>query len=131
MDEGLARSVGTWSLIAWLLVTAGLALADRSAAAGVACGGAASLGLFSLHRLLMPAWRHAQGRRKARRWLWAIWVVKWPLVGALLYLSLSVARAAPGWVCAGAGLVPAVATAMALRAAVWGQFRLRADTEGG
>jgi hypothetical protein len=120
-----------WSLVIWVLATAVLVVGDRGAALGVACGGAVSVGLFSLHRSLVKMWCCAGLRGRARRWLWVIWVAKWPLVGSFLYLALREGQAAPGWMCAGAGLVPAVATVIALKESCLARPTPRADAEIG
>ena len=47
---------------------------------------------------------------------WAIWAVKWPLLGALLYVIFKHGIASPIGVALGVGILPATATAIALRA---------------
>jgi hypothetical protein len=106
--------VGLWSLVAWAFATAGLAAVDRVAAAGIAFGGGLSLGLFALHRSTLALWRAAPTRRRARVCIWTIWALKWPLVASLLFAAVRSEYASPVWICVGAGLVPGVATLVAL-----------------
>ena len=128
---GLAERVGRWSLVAWVLATAGMVAVDARAAAGFALGGGVSLGLFTLHRALASMWMRPPRRRAARAWPWAVWLVKYPAVGTLLYVALMAEWVTPGWVCVGVGLVPAVATALALRALAVDRYRTRTPAEAG
>jgi hypothetical protein len=123
--------VSLWCLIAWVLASAGLAAADSRAAIGFSSGGAVSLGIFSLHRSLVRWWWCKSDRRKARVWLWIIWVMKWPLVGTFLYCALKTGRVAPEWICVGAGLVPAMATIAAVQSLVAARRSPSAGAEAG
>ncbi len=110
-----ARRVLVWSLLVWSgLALAALALGPR-AAAGVAVGGGIVLGSFAIHMGLARAWLGSERRRRARFYLWALWLVKWPLIAAILYVSIRTGFASPLWVCVGTAVVPLMATATAIR----------------
>ncbi len=110
-----ARRVWVWSLVVWLgLALAALALGPH-AAAGVVVGGGIVLASFAIHMALARAWLGSDRRRGARWYLWALWLVKWPLIAAILYVSIRMGFASPVWVCAGAAVVPLMATATAIR----------------
>jgi hypothetical protein len=112
----LIERVSRWALVVLVSAGGGLLVFSPKAAAGVAIGGGLSLGLLALHRALASRWL-LSGRGRARRVaFWALWLLKWPCLCLLLYLALSRGWVAAGWLCAGAGLVPAVATGLALRA---------------
>ncbi len=114
---GLAEKVERWSVLVLALAVAGALAVDRGAAAGIALGGGVSLGLFGLHRALVRSWLEpTRRRRRARICFWAVWFLKWPALGLLLYASISRAWVTPLWLCVGVGLVPGVTTALAARA---------------
>jgi hypothetical protein len=110
-----ATRIGLWSLVLWGGAAAGAAWAGPEAVGGVATGGAVTLCSYAIHLGLARSWAFGRRRRSARAYLWFLWLLKWPLVGSLLYVSLRTGFAAPGWICAGAGIVPVAATLFALR----------------
>jgi len=61
--------------------------------------------------------------------LWAVWLLKWPALGVLLYLAVTRHWVAVPWLCGGIGVVPAVTTALVVRALVVDRWR-RAATGG-
>jgi len=114
LDLGLAERAGLWALALWLVATGGLLAVSASAAAGLALGGGLTLSSLALHLALARAWLRPPRRRWARGYLWAIWLVKWPAVGALLWFAVKSGWASPIWLCVGTGIVPLVATVMAV-----------------
>ncbi len=120
---GLVARVTKWSALALLAACVLLLGVDPRAAAGLALGGGISLGVVLFYRTLLAKCIGGVHRRRVRMVLWAVWLLKWPALGALLYLVISRAWVPVGWMCVGIGLVPAVATAMALRAAVAGRMK--------
>jgi hypothetical protein len=102
----------------WAAAIIAAAPAGAAAATGVALGGGITLASLALHLSLAAQWRRRlQPRRSARIYLWFLWLAKWPLVGTALWYCLTRGVASPVWVCVGAAVVPAVATALALRRA--------------
>ena len=126
-----ARGVARWSAAVWALGTAALLTFDRQAALGLAVGGGIGVSLFVVHWSLARMWRHPLGLRRARRWLWVILAVKWPVMGTLLYLAVSRAWAAPAWICVGAGVVPGVATILCFAGLLRARLRRPASAEVG
>jgi hypothetical protein len=121
----LLDRVGYWSFAVWALTTLGMIGIDHRAAAGVGLGGALSLGLLGLHAALLKAWMRSLRRRVVRIGLWAIWLVKWPALGGLLYWALSGGWVTPLWLCVGVGLVPAVTTGLVVWSLVADGWRNR------
>ena len=115
----------------WALGAVALLSFDQPAAMGFALGGGIGVGLFLAQRSLAGLWARPLGRRRARLWLWAIWAVKWPLVGTTLYLALRGGLAAPVWICVGAGLVPGMATILCLVGLLRAHFGRTASVEMG
>jgi len=110
------RAVAWWSLAVWLAAIVAALPAGAAAAGGIALGGGITLVSLALHLSLASQWgRPRQRRRSARIYLWFLWLAKWPLVGTALWYCLTRGMASPVWVCVGAAVVPAVATALALR----------------
>lgn len=120
---GLVERVTRWSALALVAACAPLLGVDPRAAAGLALGGGISLGIVLFYRTLLAKCIGGVHRRRVRMVLWAVWLLKWPALGALLYLVISRAWVPVGWMCVGVVLVPAVATAMALKAAAGGWMR--------
>jgi len=116
LPTGLIGRMGAWGFVVLVLATLGAGLVERRLAVGVAIGGAVTLAMFGLHRALAPAMLASPGRRWLRTVFWAIWAVKWPLVGALLYIIFKRGLASPIGVALGVGILPAIATGFALRA---------------
>ncbi|GEM_PF-1378363 len=128
---GVAGRVARWSLAAWAAAMLGAIAAGPRAAAGMALGGALSLGLFSLHRVLVATCVRPEHWRKWRVVFWSVWVLKWPAVGTLLYLVVKGGWVSPMWLCAGVALVPGVATALAVRALIADGLRKNAVLDAG
>lgn len=123
-------SLVMWGVLALLgLGTLALAPFDTHAAHGLAIGGGISFGTIALYRALVRAWVRPDRWRKGRIVLVAVWLVKWPALGALLYLALKEWRVSPVWVCVGVGLLPAVVTAIALWAHVTPDWQRKATLE--
>ncbi len=116
LPAGLIGRMGAWGFVVLVLATLVASLVERKLAVGVAIGGAVTLAMFGLHRALAPAMLASPRRRWLRVIFWAIWAVKWPLVGALLYLIFKHGIASPIGVALGVGILPAIATVLALRA---------------
>lgn len=106
--------VGWWSLAVWAVAVAGALPIGANAAVGVLVGGGITLAFLALHLSLASLWARPRRHWSARAYLWFLWVAKWPLVGAALWYCLKAGVASPVWVCAGAALVPVVATVSAL-----------------
>jgi hypothetical protein len=115
IDLGTAERVGIWSAAIWSLSVLAALPAGPDKALGLAAGGGIILGFFALHLALARQWTAHPRPRFARIYLWFIWLLKWPACGLLLYLAIASGRAHPIWLCLGAGIVPLVATTLALR----------------
>ncbi|MCJ7752237.1 MAG: hypothetical protein MUQ65_14315 [Armatimonadetes bacterium] len=122
-DLGTAERVGMWSAAVWSLAVLAALTAGPGRALGLAAGGGITLGFFALHLALARQWTAPTRRRSARIYLWFVWLVKWPACGTLLYLALTSGWADPIWLCLGAGIIPLVATAFALRMLLRGRAR--------
>ena len=122
-DLRMAERVGMWSAAVWSLAVLAALGAGPGRALGLAAGGGLTLGFFALHLALARQWIEPARRRSARVYLWLLWLVKWPAAATLLYLSLKSGWADPIWLCLGAGTVPLVATAFALRMLLRGRAR--------
>jgi hypothetical protein len=114
-DNGLSfvRRIGTASALLWVVAILGALPHATGAAAGLAIGGALTLGFFALHLALARRWLR-QSRPSGRLYLWALWLVKWPAVGAVLYLAITSGLADPLWLCVGAAIIPLTTTIFAL-----------------
>ncbi|MBN1460701.1 MAG: hypothetical protein JXA57_14295 [Armatimonadetes bacterium] len=123
-DTSLARRIGLASLLTWLVLIVVVLPVGHREAAGAALGGGLILVLFALHLRLAQAWLRS-GAKVAQVCLWLLCFLKWPLVIAALFVAIRAGIVAPVWVCVGASVVPAVATAIGLR-----MLRLFARTEG-
>jgi len=126
---GLVSLVMWGALALWGLGTLALLPLDARAACGMAVGGGIGLGTLALYRALVKAWVRPDRWRRGRFVLAGIWLVKWPVLGALLYLALKEWRVSPVWVCVGVGLVPAVVTAVAVWAHVTPDWQQKATLE--
>ncbi len=115
-DLGPAERVGIWSAALWSAAVLLALPAGAGRALGLAIGGGFTLGFLALHLALARQWIAPTRRRSARVYLWAVWLVKWPAAGTLLYLAFRSGLADPAWLCLGAGIVPLVATVFAARA---------------
>ena len=122
-DLGTAERVGMWSAVVWSVAVLAALGAGPGRALGLAAGGGITLGFFALHLTLARQWIAPTRRRSARVYLWLLWLVKWPAAATLLYLALKSGWADPIWLCLGAGTVPLVATALALRMLLPGRAR--------
>ena len=122
-DLRMAERVGMWSAAVWSLAVLAALGAGADKALGIATGGGVTLGFFVLHLALARQWIAPTRRRSARIYLWFVWLVKWPACGTLLYLALTSGWADPIWLCLGAGIIPLVATAFALRMLLRGRAR--------
>lgn len=113
---GLVERITRWALVATLALTGAALTTGVRATLGVALGGSIGLLLFGLHRRLFGSF--LQPRRKLRGLVgyWALWSVKWPLLGGVLYFSLKSGMVSAGWLCIGVSIIPGVAVALALRA---------------
>jgi hypothetical protein len=58
-----------------------------------------------------------------------VWLVKWPALGALLYLSLTQWQVSALWLCVGVGLVPGITTVIVLWVLVRSRGNRRAMLE--
>ncbi len=125
----VAARIGLWSLVLWTGAMAAAALAGPQALGGVAAGGALTLCSYAVHLALTRSWMSGRARRSARVYLWFLWLLKWPLVCAVLYAALSTNLAAPSWLCLGVGIVPIAATLFALYALLGGGGLGRAQGE--
>ncbi len=113
---GLVKRVGIGAavtLVAAVLLAASVSL---PLAVGVALGGGFMLLLYGVYRVLAPVMLSAPARRRSRVLFWAVWALKWPLLAGLLYFSFRSGLASPLGVALGAGLLPAVAVLLVLRA---------------
>ena len=78
---------------------------------------------MALHGALARGWRASlrgstAPNRRRRAVLWAVWVLKWPVLGTVLWLALRNGWVSAGWLCVGVGLTPGVIVMMAAAAAV-------------
>jgi len=121
---GLVELVVRRALMVWALGMVCLLPISARAAAGVTVGGGISVGMVVLYRALVNTWVRPDRWRRGRFALLGVWLVKWPVVGALLYFAMKDWQVSPLWLCAGVGLVPAVVTAVA----VWVHFRADWET---
>jgi len=113
---GLIERVTRGSVLAALALCLAALTVGPKQALGAAFGGAISLLLLSLHRALGARILGPQRKLVGLIEYWAIWAMKWPLLGFTLYLALRSGIVSPGWLCIGASVVPAVSVALALRA---------------
>jgi hypothetical protein len=116
LPAGLIGRLGAWSAALLLLAVLTAVFQDRALAVGIALGGALALALLGLHRALAPALLTSPRRRVVRAAFWTVWAVKWPLICALLYVVFRHHLASPAGIAIGVGILPAVATLLALRA---------------
>jgi hypothetical protein len=126
---GLVERVSRWSALVLVVACATALALDARAAAGIGFGGGLSLGMLTFYRGLANRWTRSRRRRAAGAFFWVLWFLKWPALGALLYIVLSRGWVTPGWLCMGAGLVPAVTTGLALKALAADGWR-RTDAVG-
>jgi hypothetical protein len=112
---GSVAKVGWWSLAVWSALVIGALVVGPTAAAGVALGGGMTLGFLALHLSLVRLWARPRRHWSARAYLWFLWLAKWPLVGTALWFCLKGGLVSPVWICAGAAIVPTVATLVAVR----------------
>ncbi len=105
---GLVELVVRRALAVWVVGTLCALPFDLGAAVGLALGGGLGIGSVLLYRGLARAWLRPERRRRGKYVLALLWVVKWPVLGGLLYVGLRFGQASPVWVCVGVGLVPAV-----------------------
>jgi hypothetical protein len=117
------------ALIVWAVGTLCLVPVGLGAASGLALGGGVSVGTLVLYRALVRAWARPDRWRRGRLVFAGVWLVKWPAVGALLYFALKDWQVSPLWLCAGIGLVPAVATAVAVWTLIGSERSRRAVVE--
>ncbi len=115
IDLRMAQRTGFAALILWLAAVGGLLGVSSRGAAGLLLGGGITLGFLALHLALAKIWLRPGPRRWVRPYLWGIWLVKWPLVSVVLWFGIKSGWANPIALCAGAGIIPMVATVMALR----------------
>ena len=123
---GLIRKVGLGALVVYLTAVPAVAVFNRPLAVGIALGGGFVLGLMGLYRALAPAMFAAPEARRSRVIFWIAWLLKWPVMGAVLFFAFRSRLAAPMGVGLGAGIVPAVAVALVFRALLvdlWGKWR--------
>jgi len=113
---GLFERVTRGSLLTAVGLTLGALLSGPKQALGAALGSAIGLLLFSLHRGLGSRMLRPQQKLVGLIGCWALWAAKWPVVGAILYLTLRSGMVSPGWLCIGVSIVPAVSVALAVRA---------------
>lgn len=116
LPAGLIGRLGIWSAGVLVLAALTTVLQDRALAVGIAFGGTLTLALLGLHRALAPALLASPRRRVVRIAFWTVWALKWPLICALLYVIFRDRLASPAGVAIGVGILPAVATLLALRA---------------
>lgn len=121
---GLVERAARWAAAVGLAAAAPLALCNPHAAAGLLLGIAIGLGLLLVHRALVVAWVAPLRRRAVWIGYGVFWVLKWPIVGLLLFLALGAGWVSAGWLCVGVGAAPAAATALVLHQL------LRAGREG-
>lgn len=110
----LAKRTGLNALLLWLAVVGGLWAFFPREAAGVLLGGGLTLFFLAIHLSLAQSWLRPGPRRWVRLYLWGVWLVKWPLVVALLWFGIKTEWASPIGLCLGAAIIPLTATAMAL-----------------
>ncbi len=115
---GLARRVAIWAAGLWVSASLISALASRSLSLGLVVGGGAMLLMFEVYRWMASVILIPGRRRRSLALFWGVWLAKWPLVGGALYLALRGGAASPAGVALGFAIVPAVATAIVLRALV-------------
>lgn len=120
---GLIARMSRWGAVVFVASTLVAACLDSRLAAGLGIGGGITLAIFHLHRRLAPALLGSPTRRRWRALFWAIWLVKLPVIGALLHLAFKAGVAAPVGVALGAGTLPAVATVIAVRAVLADAWR--------
>lgn len=114
IDLRLAERAGFSALVLWLVAVGGMLSVSTRGAAGLLLGGGLTLSFLALHLALAKTWLRPGPRRWVRLYLWGIWLVKWPLVAGLLWFGIKTGWASPIGLCAGAGIIPLVATVMAL-----------------
>lgn len=107
--------IGTASAALWAAAILAALRYGPGAAAGIAIGGALTLASFALHVVLARHWL-GQARPSGRLYLWALWLIKWPTVGALLYFPVTSGLAPSFWLCVGAAIIPTTAIIFALPA---------------
>ncbi len=117
--------MGWWATALTVAGALGALLVDSRLGYGIAVGGGIALLLFAVYRVLAPAMLAAPTQRRPRVVFWLVWCAKWPVVAAALYVSFRHGAAAPAGVAVGAGILPAVATGMALRAVLADAWRSR------
>jgi len=81
------------------------------AAGGLAAG--AGIGITGLLLLQNLAPRASRAKRP-RRWLWGLWVIKFPILCSLLYFLIGREWVSPVAFCVGVGVVPATLTTITL-----------------
>jgi hypothetical protein len=118
LRTGFIGSVRKAALLLWGLLVVGALGAGRPAVTGVLLGGGISIGSFEFYRLLGAALLQPERVRRARIWLYLIWMVKWPALWLLLYWAIGDGQVALEWLCLGLGAVPAALMLLALCAAV-------------
>jgi hypothetical protein len=118
LPREMVRRVGRWGVGSYLLLSLGAFCWDRALGGGVAVGGALTLSLFGIHSVLAPTMFSAPTARRSRVLFWLVWTGKWPAIGAALFYSLRAGLASPLGLGAGAAILPAVATGLALHALV-------------
>jgi hypothetical protein len=113
---GLLRKVGIGAAASYLAALLAGAWHSAAMAGGIALGGGFALALFLLYRALAGAMLSGLSRRRALTLFWLVWAIKWPALCAALYFAFKTQLAAPVGVALGAGLLPAVALLLVLRA---------------
>ena len=115
---GLTPRMARWGAASLVAAIVGTALGNHRLAVGLAVGGGITLALFQLHRVLVPAMLSSPTQPAWRALFWAVWALKLPLIGMVLYIAFRTDLADPVGVALGAGILPVIATVIAVRAAL-------------
>jgi len=114
LEAGFLGRVRRGAVLVCVLLAVGALVVDRSALRGVLLGGGISIGSLELYRLVANALLHPERHRRARMWLYLVWVVKWPALWVLLYWAMGDGGVSPESLCMGLGVVPAAVTVLAV-----------------
>jgi len=117
-EAGFLGGVRRGAVLVCVLLAVGALVVDRSALGGMLLGGGISIGSLELYRLLAAALLHPGRGRRARVWLYRVWVVKWPGLWVLLYWAMGEGRVTLESLCVGLGVVPAAVAVQAVRGVV-------------
>jgi len=131
LDTSVLPRLTRWALALWAGVLAVALVCDRPTAAGIALGGAISLGSLQGYRVLVPAWVRRDRPRLARIGIPALSFAKWPLLWIVLSWAVRSQELPVEWLFVGLGLVPAAVMGLAIcRVVSAGQWQRKPDGVG-